>query len=149
MKALTIKQPWLWAITDSTRRVENRTWKPPLHMVGQRIALHSSARVEQGEMVACRRICLDPLPHTTDLVTGAIIATAVIAGYVIVDDEKRISHQFYYTSNYEPRTDPWFFGPVGWLLTSVQKLAEPIPCKGALRLWEVPASIVAMMGVKA
>lgn len=148
MKALTIKQPWLWAITDSTRRVENRTWKPPLHMIGQRIALHASARIEQGEMTACRRICLDPLPHTMDLTTGAIVATAVVAGYVIVDDENKISHQFYYTSNYEPRTDPWFFGPVGWLLTSVQKLAEPISCKGALGLWDVPASIVVMMEAK-
>lgn len=148
MKALTIKQPWLWAITDSTKRVENRTWKPPLHMIGQRIALHGSARIEQGEMVACRSICPDPLPHTMDLTTGAIVAAATIRGYVVVNDHGGVIEQSRHAENYDPRADPWFCGPVGWLLTSVQKLAEPIPCKGALGLWEVPASVVVMMEVK-
>ena len=42
MKALSIKQPWLYCITDLDKRIENRTWKPPGWVVGQRIALHAS-----------------------------------------------------------------------------------------------------------
>lgn len=145
MKALTIKQPWLWAITNSTKRVENRTWKPPYSMIGQRIALHGSARIEQSEMMACRRICPAPLPHMMDLTTGAIIATAIIRGYVVVNDQGGVTEQSRSAASYEPRGDRWFFGPVGWILDDVRKMAEPITCKGALGLWNVPAPIVAVM----
>jgi hypothetical protein len=144
MKALTIKQPWLWAITgltDRQKRVENRTWKPPYGMTGQRIALHGSARIEQVEMMVWRRIYPE-WPNTAALVTGAIVATAVIRGYVIVDDHGGVIEQSRYAENYDPRADPWFFGPVGWLLEDVRKLAQPMPCKGALGLWEVPPVIL-------
>lgn len=148
MKALTIKQPWLWTITDSTKRVENRTWKPPYSMIGQRIALHASARIEQSEMIACRRICLDPLPRSMDLTTGAIVATAIIRGYVVVDEHGDVTEQSRNAADYEPRTDFWFFGPVGWLLADVRKLPTPIPCKGALRLWDVSVLVQAQIEVQ-
>lgn len=52
MKALSIWQPWAWAITASTKRVENRQWgsgSPLLavarSLVGQRIAIHASKGV--------------------------------------------------------------------------------------------------------
>lgn len=37
--------------------------------------------------------------------------------------------------------DKWFFGPIGWVLEDVQKLEEPIPCRGMLDLWDVPQEI--------
>jgi hypothetical protein len=43
----------------------------------------------------------------------------------------------------------WFHKPArgeinyAWILEDVRKLQKPIPCKGALGLWEVPESIVA------
>ena len=32
-------------------------------------------------------------------------------------------------------------GRYGWVFTGIQALAEPIPCKGALSLWPVPADV--------
>ncbi len=32
---------------------------------------------------------------------------------------------------------PWFFGPVGWLLSHHKPLADPVPMKGYLGLFEV------------
>ncbi len=50
MKALSIRQPWAWAICHAGKRVENREWlssSPSLHvarrLVGQTIAIHASA----------------------------------------------------------------------------------------------------------
>jgi len=34
--------------------------------------------------------------------------------------------------------DKWFFGPIGWVFADIYKFKSPIPCKGALNLWEAP-----------
>lgn len=36
-------------------------------------------------------------------------------------------------------------GQFAWLLEDVVALSEPIPCRGALSLWDVPAEIVGML----
>ena len=41
MLALTIHQPWASAIVLGPKRVENRTWRPPATLVGQRLAVHA------------------------------------------------------------------------------------------------------------
>ncbi len=141
MKALTIKQPWLWCITDNSKRVENRTWKPPYYMIGKRIALHASRKNQRAEWKAAWNLIDGGMPLLNLLPVGAIVATALIKAYVVVNDMGGVEEQTKAAANYYPAADPWFFGPVGWLLTDVRKLSQPIPCKGALGLWEVPADI--------
>ena len=49
MKALTLTPEWAWAVTALDKRVENRTWRPPERMIGQRIAIHAGkARPDIG-----------------------------------------------------------------------------------------------------
>ena len=36
-------------------------------------------------------------------------------------------------------------GPSAWLLSDIQRLPEPIPCRGSLGLWEVPAEILSQI----
>lgn len=43
--ALTLWPEWAWAIANLDKRVENRTWAPPISMVGKRIAIHSGASI--------------------------------------------------------------------------------------------------------
>ena len=43
MQAITLKHPWAFAIARLGKRVENRTWKPPNRLLGQRIAIHGGA----------------------------------------------------------------------------------------------------------
>jgi hypothetical protein len=38
---------------------------------------------------------------------------------------------------------PWFEGPIGWLLSSVVVLPEPVPIKGKQGLWELPDDVLA------
>lgn len=54
MMALTVKQPWAWAIVHSTKRVENRTWPPPDKIIRQRIAIHAGATFDRSALLHCR-----------------------------------------------------------------------------------------------
>ncbi len=144
MKALTIKQPWLWCITDATKRVENRTWKPPFNMIGQRIALHASKSHTKDDWSHAQDIY--PVAAIATVPLGAIVATAVIVGYVVVEHKPNMTPRLIEATKsamgYNERSDPWFFGPVGWLLDDVVKLSQPVPCKGALGLWTVPDDVM-------
>lgn len=38
--------------------------------------------------------------------------------------------------------EQWFFGPYGWILDEVTKLALPVHCKGALGIWKMPDDVI-------
>lgn len=143
MKALTIKQPWAWAIVNGTKRVENRTWKPPFDIIGQRIAIHTSARIEKAELLAYTELGAWLEPTVNTLPVGCIVCTAIVVGYSVMEGN-RLVQQSKGAQGYNPYTDPWFCGPVGWLLADVRKVA-PLPCKGALGLWDMPAEMVELI----
>lgn len=122
MKALTIKQPWLYCITHLDKRVENRTWAPYSQSIGVRIALHSSARIDKNDLSTASILAGQHL-RQEDMALGSIVATAVIIRVVT------------------QHTNKWFFGPYGWILDDVKVLDAPIPCRGALGFWAVPPEI--------
>lgn len=124
MKALSLKQHWLYAITDLDKRIENRSWRPPNHIIGQTIALHASKKIDINSKAEIYRIS-DGIVVPYNTPKGCIVATAVIADYIVEGETN----------------DKWFFGPYGWILEDVTKLRKPIPCRGALSLWQVPDDI--------
>ncbi len=135
MRALSIKQPWIYCITDLGKRVENRSWKPPNSIIHQCIALHAS---KQWDNMEAREIASDVGNFDHYLVRceaprGAIVATAVIWGWLSDEPNPDPKHV---------RNNKWFAGPYGWLLSEVKKLSSPIPCKGNLGLWHVDDEIV-------
>jgi len=114
--ALTIKEPWLWAILHADKRIENRNYPPPAKVIGTRIALHSSKSFDQdgAEFLWSRH-----LAFPAGLPLGYIVGVATVRGF--------ITRSF----------DPWFFGPFGWVLATVHALPEPILCRGMWGLWPV------------
>lgn len=141
MKALTVKQPWAWAIAEGYKPVENRTWPPPRYIIGQRIAIHASARIDKVELLAYEELGAGPSPRYDTLPTGCIVATAIVIGYC-TDTAKVCLHDL--RDSYDPHSDPWFCGPFGWLPSDVRKVI-PIPCKGALGLWDVPKEYLPLL----
>jgi hypothetical protein len=135
MKALTIKQPWCAAIVYGTKRVENRSWTVPPAMIGATVALHAGKSVDVG----ARAPAGEDMPvEDWPLAFGAVIGTARIAG----------CHPVYKICNPTgvPATvcTPWsIWGQAHWLLADVRPLAEPVPCKGALGLWNLPEDVEA------
>lgn len=105
--ALSIRQPWAWAILNAGKTIENRVWRTTRRGP---IALHAS----KGMTFAEYRDCLDTLaiirpdldlPGIDELPRGGIVGTAEIVDCVWRSDS------------------PWFFGPFGMVLANVR----PVP----------------------
>ena len=137
MKALTIQDPWLWAITEMDKRIENRTWKPPLSIIGQTIALHVSKKPDPAGIGSIYRIT-DKIV-TVEYRFGKVVATAKVLGWIDTNCHTASSPDLL-----KHLSDKWLFGPIGWVLGDVQKV-NPVDCKGALGLWDVPAGIFGMI----
>lgn len=129
MKALTIWQPWAWAIADSSKRVENRDWRPPADLIGQWIAIHAGKRYDKSGAESIRSELGLIVPKHDDLPQGAIVAVAVIDR---VEDSSDDSPAW---------DDPWFVGAFGWYLRDVTKI-DPVACNGAQKLWNVPSRVL-------
>lgn len=129
MRALTLKQPWLYTITDLDKWVENRSWKIPDELQGEWIALHAGKSKDQAEWNRAAAIHGKPLPQ--QVYFGAI--TAVCTFTHIVTRAMQITA-------YKRK---WFFGPYGWVIGEKYVLDGPIACRGMLGLWTVPEEIAA------
>lgn len=125
MKALSIRQPWAWAIFHADKDVENRDWSTRLR---GRIAIHAAKGCSEYEYADAVDVMqhIDPrivVPPLSELPRGAIIGTVEI-----VDCVSRSG-------------SPWFFGDYGFIMRNPIALPEPIECKGALGVWNVPEDI--------
>lgn len=122
MLALTIKQPWVWAILSSGKRIENRSWRPKSSLPAT-IAIHAGASYDaQGAELLEREFGLT-VPCAQELLelgqVGAVVGRAIVASVVTQS------------------ASMWFSGPLGWQLEHVER-CTPIPMRGRLGLWRLP-----------
>ena len=125
MKALSIRQPWAWAILHAGKDIENRDWSdsnPALRFRGP-FLIHASSGMTKHEYEEFSWIDLPvKVPAFNDLQRGGIVGRARVADVV---------------REYRSR---WFNGPIGLVLADVQPLPF-IPFKGALGFFDVPDNI--------
>ena len=138
MKALTIHQPWNWLITHGHKPVENREWIPPKGTVGTRIALHAGKTLDTH---AVDMLAGEGYPLPDGYVLGAVEAVATIAGWV--DDSRHGARapgvdQAVIEAARDHRL---YYGAIGWVLTEVIALPEPVPCRGFQKLWTLPSDV--------
>lgn len=151
MKAISLWQPWASAITYGTKVHETRSWRPPLALVGQRLAIHAAKRKmpydELSDLfydirTAARLKGWEDVSDGTklygklyqDLPHGAILGHARLEGVYSTNNEAYVSSLSpldYALGNYAP--DRW-----AWKLDDLVVLDEPLPYKGAQGLFEVP-----------
>lgn len=141
MLALSVQQPWPWLIFYGAKDIENRTWAPPPGLVGQRFAIHASKRrqpLEPLDIMAdvmgwgVEEFWEPKIPQLAELPLGVLLGTVRLAG---VTRDGRVGD----------RKSKWFSGPFGWMIPDPKPLAEPIPCRGSLGLWEVQPSAVPLL----
>lgn len=129
MKAISIRQPWAWAILHAGKRHENRgpTWArmriPPV------LALHAAKGCTREEYA-------DAVDTIQDIVPGIVVpplAELPRGGLVGV---MRMGPTVKWGSlmNRDPST-PWLFGPVGLTIAAVEAVPF-VPMKGMLGLFE-------------
>jgi hypothetical protein len=116
--ALSIRQPWAWAILHAGKDIENRSWRTDYRGP---FCIHASAGMTKREYLEFEGVYgLDhrwTIPEPGDLSRGGIVGTAQIVDCV-------------------PRhASPWFFGRWGFVLDDVQPVAL-IPVKGCLGFFD-------------
>lgn len=108
--ALSVRQPWAWAIIHAGKDIENRSWQAVNHGLKRRgrIAIHASKGMTRDEYSYTAefmgRIGVE-CPPAADLLRGGIIGAVDVIDVVKEHDSE------------------WFFGPRGLVL------ANPEPCE--------------------
>ena len=128
--ALSVRQPWAWAIIQAGKQHENRSWGSwNHHLKKQRgpVCIHASTGMTRDEYEEAKRFMASrcgvtcPPPH--ELVRGGIIGSVEIIDCVAASDS------------------PWFMGEFGFLLRDPQPLPFT-PWKGQLGFFDVPDDIL-------
>ncbi len=118
---LSVQQPWAALIITGRKKVEHRTWKPPQKIIGKRIFIHASKKVDTSCHYMTGRAAGKATLRRLSEIKGAIIGSVVIAGYL---DHFTISGDL-------------IRSPVDWTLKDAQILETPVYCKGRLGIWKV------------
>lgn len=120
--AISVRQPWAWAIVYAGKPVENRSWRsrnPGLKFRGD-CCVHASkgmTRTEYEEAAGFMATIGVACPEPTDLQRGGIVGVTTITDIVTELDSR------------------WFFGPKGLLLANTRPV-DFIPAVGALGFFE-------------
>jgi hypothetical protein len=139
MKALTVKQPWTWAIAHGQKTIENRTWnttyRGPLAIHaglawdkdGARDQRVIRAVIKYGQpngylMPSC------VLPDVDRFALGAIVAVVDLVDVCEAQEWPSVPCE----------CGPWAAtGQRHWKLANVRVLPETVSCKGRLGLWDL------------
>lgn len=116
--ALSVRQPWAWAIIYGGKDIENRSWQAVNHGLAQRgrIAIHASkgmTREEYEEAADFMKGLGVTCPPAAALLRGGIIGSVEVVDAVRKSESK------------------WFFGPRGLVLRNPEP-CEFIPSLGML-----------------
>lgn len=116
--ALSVRQPWAWAIIFAGKDIENRSWQAVNHGLDRRgrIAIHAAKGMSRDEYAEAREFMESikvRCPEAIDLKRGGIIGSVDVVDVVNDSDSD------------------WFFGPRGIVMRNPEP-CEFIPVVGAL-----------------
>ena len=147
MRAITVHRPWDKLILSHGKNIENRSWRPPDSLIGQRLAIHAGKKIDNAGIARLMGILRgDKLAYAHDAQTlcgeaGVIVGVVMVGGWVKAAYQGGLvaqSSNFGERVAYDYLNSNWFDGPYGWVLENPIALRNPIPCKGQQRLWNVP-----------
>lgn len=156
MKALTVCQPWAWAIIRGGKRIENRTqnwtYRGPLAIHAGRRWSKRGAKSTLVRNAWARTHGIDPGPHDyyseplpewclSGIYTGAIIGTVELVDAHPDTGCCRPWGESAYTEH-RPNGDRERRDVIHLVLENPRPLYDPLPCRGALGLWTPPADII-------
>lgn len=140
MKAITLIQPWATLIALGEKQFETRGWSTDHR--GQ-LAIHAGKKID---FEACEfpgikaTLAKHGIRDPRDLPTGSVIAICSIFDCVKMAESRDIrfnaSVPGYKLTPKEYAFGEYAPGRFAWILASLKKLNQPIPVKGAQRLWE-------------
>lgn len=141
VQALTLHQPYASLIVEGRKNYETRSWGPGKHRLGKRIAIHAGKRydsVVRNEITIAYGGMYRSLPY------GAIV------GYAILENAGRVTgfdgcdnamvrwlvpEPDQFIPPCDRRHGNFDVGRWAWRMTKVEKLDEPIECRGYQGIW--------------
>lgn len=154
MKALTVQQPWAWAIVHGGKDIENRTQAWSYRGL---LAVHAGNRISErgttSRLVneALHRVApADQHGERSPWLRGFIIGVVDLVDVHVATPEhigpdgRRVDFccdSHWAESSYAEHGGRTRRDIVHMVLENPRPLAEPIPCRGALGLWTVPAGV--------
>ena len=133
MKALTLTQPWATLVAIGAKRIETRSWHT---LYRGPLAIHAAKAFPVWAQAMCThkhfRAALHGAGYTlvASLPRGAAIAIVTLADITPIIFQRDVPPEP------EATFGDYTSGRWAWHLTAAQMLAEPVPAKGALGLWE-------------
>jgi hypothetical protein len=117
--ALSIRQPWAWAIIHAGKDIENRQWSTRFRGP---ICIHASKGMTKAEYLEFEGVYgmdsqIPDVPEPEDLLRGGIVGVAEIIACVSQSRSR------------------WFFGRWGFVLSNARPV-KFIPSRGALGLFD-------------
>jgi hypothetical protein len=122
VKALSFRQPWAELVIQGSKTLDLRTWSTAYRGP---LAVYASNTVEEE---ASRAHGLDP----GRLTTGAVVGLVDLVRIVRLDEPAYRARQEEHLGGRAFRDKLY-----GWELANPRPLAEPVPARGRLRLFEV------------
>ena len=114
MRALTIRQPWAWYITEGRKRYETRSFNTKHRGL---LAIHAG-KYEKDMARA----------GLTELPLGAVVCTVQIVACHRTEDLQDISEEERSMGDFSP-------GRYAWELQDVEVFDQPVPARGNLGFW--------------
>lgn len=125
--AITIRQPWAWAVIHAGKDIENRTHHGVFRTHRGPLAIHAALGMTREEHALASQFIFERSgiwpPDRAGLTFGAIIGLVDLGGITMASESR------------------WFQGPYGLRLSDQRPVSVPVACTGALGLWAVPLSV--------
>lgn len=153
IRALTVRQPWAWAIIHGGKDVENRSRNIARGHRGP-VAIHAGISMDVGGVTDDRILAAIEAYYQKHGrgEAGGLVPTGAIIGVVDLVDVHH-AHDCWRSMTHqgtgeveEGHCSPWAEPDVYHLMfANPRPLAVPIPWRGMLGLWPVPADLEAMI----
>lgn len=132
MKAITLSPQWAFAVAHLGKDIENRTWYPPKHYIGD-LGIHAGQRHNPFAEAFITNLGFK-LPPRDEIPMGTVVTVVTVGGH-------------HNDGDCECGCSPWALpaARVGkpmyhWPLTN-RRLVSHIPLLGQLGWWDLPAVV--------
>lgn len=146
MKAISLWQPWATLIAIGAKRVETRSWAPPVWLPGTEhpVAIHAAKTQNHLDMAFApyfREALLEAgyYPGSKPLPLGAVVAVCKIARYREINDGMSLTFEDSHPAEFA--FGDYTPGRFAWVLRDVEPV-EPVPFTGAQRIFDVDDDLV-------
>lgn len=139
MLAISVRQPWAWAILHAGKTIENRSWAPTYRGL---LLLHvSKNRRAKSDLRALIEALFAKSPEEGKRAMGKFekVPLGAVVGFCYLDEVLAIREELSHDELRWAAPAPSYY----WRLSAPRALTRPIACNGRLGLWTPPAEAVA------